>query len=167
MEIDREVLGIKDRPDLGDTDLFPPDVKALRRLVDALDEWNGSERPKLLARGVESDWESLRDGLTLLVLPTMEKVAANTKSLEALLADLAAKAEERLSERLAVAISGEMKNSLINQIQQLFLRWDLLKYPRRLMAIAVQCPSRPRAGAPGNHEPAKRNQRARTGIGST
>jgi energy-coupling factor transporter ATP-binding protein EcfA2 len=135
MEIDREVLGIKDRPDLGDADLFPSDLKALRRLVDALDEWNGVERPKLLARGVESDWEFLRDNLTRLVLPTMEKVAANTKGLETMLTDLAENAEERLSERLAVAISGEMKNSLINQIQQLFLRWDLLKYPRRLMAM--------------------------------
>jgi hypothetical protein len=103
--------------------------------VDALDEWNGVERPKLLARGVESDWEFLRDNLTRLVLPTMEKVAANTKGLETMLTDLAENAEERLSERLAVAISGEMKNSLINQIQQLFLRWDLLKYPRRLMAM--------------------------------
>lgn len=135
MGIDREVLGIRDRQDLGDADLFPPDLEGLRRLVDALNEWNGMERMALLAGGVESDWASFNDGLIRLVLPTMEKVAANTDGLETVVADLGEKAEERLSERLAVAISGEMKNSLINQIQQLFLRWDLLKYPRRLMAM--------------------------------
>jgi hypothetical protein len=97
-----------------------------------LTTWAGPKRSELLAREAEADGRRLADGLEHDLLPRLQ---ADLRELAELKTGLEAAARQvDLAESLTVTISGELKNSLIMQIQGLFLKWDLLRYPRKVMA---------------------------------
>ncbi|MEW5724380.1 MAG: GTPase domain-containing protein [Thermodesulfobacteriota bacterium] len=129
------VLGLPEEAGLGDEDLIPKDHPVLVELAGCLADWAGPRRIDLLVREASADWSELETGLQDGLLPGLEDATGQTGRLRQALEAAARQAAERLGEKLAVAISGELKNSLTAQIQALFLRWDVLRYPRRILAL--------------------------------
>lgn len=134
-ELERPVVSMGDVPALGDTDPFPDQAPFIEEIKARLAEWAGSGRQHLLAESIFRDWLSLHQGLRERLLPELNKASTSLNSLRFALADAGSRAEENLTQRLTVAISGELKQSLVTQIQTLFLKWDLLKYPRRIIGL--------------------------------
>ena len=135
--LERPLLGLADQPDLGDADLFDAREPVLEDLGDRLADWVGSQREEILAGGAAADWLELRAGLKEGLLPGLDQAAAEVEALKEGLRSAAGQARDELARELTVSISAELKDSLIDQIQTLFLRWDLLRYPRRLLSLPV------------------------------
>jgi len=133
--LDRPVFSLSDQPRLGDADLFPADEPAVKALDRQIKEWTGELREQILADEAGKDWMELRAGLREGLLPVLAKTAEELAGLRGELESSAQVVRDDLPQRLSVSISAELKHSLLAQIQALFLRWDLLKYPRRLMGL--------------------------------
>ncbi len=133
--LDRPLLSLPDLPGLADADLLPPGQEALEELRRQLAAWSGPERQELLKFEAAADWVELKGLLEDELLPGLRRAAGELDSLGQSLRRAGDRAGEDLAGRLAVSISGELKASLIAQIQTLFLKWDLLRYPRRVMAL--------------------------------
>ncbi|MFH1091937.1 MAG: dynamin family protein, partial [Pseudomonadota bacterium] len=133
--LDREVLSFPDEPGLNDLDLFSTDYPALVRLREKLKQWSREERQGILLKEAQADWAALESGLTSELLPELAEASAELGRLKQELSAALARTKEGLARSLNVTISGELKSSLVSQIQALFVKWDLLRYPRRLMAL--------------------------------
>ena len=133
--LDRPVLSLPDDPGLKDMEPFDPENRTIGELKKTIAAWSGPARPGLLAREAARTWEELEDGLNKKLLPALNQALLSQVRLKEILEQTESRLQAELPSSLAVTISGELKSSLIVQIQTLFLRWDPLKYPRRLMAI--------------------------------
>jgi len=133
--LDRPVFDLSDQPRLGDAALFSPDEPALKALDRQIKEWTGGLREQILAEEAGKDWMEFRAGLREGLLPALAKTAKELAGLRSGLEASAQAVHEGLPQKLSVSISSELKHSLLAQIQALFLRWDLLRYPRRLMSL--------------------------------
>ena len=133
--LDRPLLGIRERPDLGDDDLLPASDPAVRGIRDHLTRWSGPDRQRLVMTEAARDWGDVRHLLNDRLLPDLRQAQGEMADLAAMLAVETESAGQTLGPRLAVAISGELKASLIQQIQSLFLKWDLMRYPRRVLGL--------------------------------
>jgi len=133
--LDRPVFDLSDQPRLGDADLFSPDEPAVKALDRQVKDWTQELREQILAEEAGKDWAELRAGMRENLLPALAKTYKEIKELRSDLDAAAQAARDGLPQKLSVSISSELKNSLLAQIQALFLRWDLLRYPRRLMSL--------------------------------
>lgn len=131
----RPVLSIPAWPELADDDPLPADDPALVELRRYVARWADQDRNDLLLHEANRDGGELLTGLLDDLIPALERAATELDSLRRGLDHTAKGLQEDLGPKMAVSISGELKNNLIAQIQALFLRWDLLRYPRRLMAM--------------------------------
>jgi len=133
--LDRPVLSLPDQPQLQDADLFASDDQAVTDLAKRLAQWSGPGREDILVREAGTDWAEFRSGLQDDLLPALGRASQELESMRAGLGAAVRETQDDLAQSLTVSISGELKNSLITQIQDLFLRWDILRYPRRLMTM--------------------------------
>ncbi|MEW6266415.1 MAG: GTPase [Thermodesulfobacteriota bacterium] len=128
------ILSLPEEPRLKDLDLLDRRSPALKQITALLEEWNDSSGD-IIIRNLEDDWRLFSSDLQDRLGPMLVEAGRELDSIEGLLAKRVELARERLARDLTVAISSELKDSLIAQIQALFLRWDLLRYPRRLMGL--------------------------------
>ena len=131
--IRRTVLRIEDQDVLKDSDLYAPELPALVELKETLDGWL-VRREEILAQEAGKNWNDLAFALSGL-LDDLHQVAEGLEKLAGGVNLIAGKLDEDLTGKMGVAISGELKNSLILQVQALFVRWDPLRHPRRIMAM--------------------------------
>jgi hypothetical protein len=133
--LDRPVPSLPDEPGLGDEDLFPADRPALTEIRQALADWSGPKRVDILAAEAGRAWSQLDQALTGILLPSLSRTTADLSTLQEHLTRAGQEINDDLGRQLAVTISGELKSSLILQIQTLFLKWDVLRYPRRVIGL--------------------------------
>ena len=133
--ISRPVLSVPDEAGLGDNTPLPADMPALVELKSGAARWAGEEKAAILAGEASRDWNRFKTGLMDEFLPGLQTALEKIEALALSITRESEAAQARLIDEMAVAISGELKNSLITQIQTLFVQWDLLRYPRRLMAM--------------------------------
>jgi energy-coupling factor transporter ATP-binding protein EcfA2 len=131
----RPLLSLGDDPTLADHDLFSPSTPALRSIREKLSEWSKSARIDILVWELGRDWSDFQVAMEDQLLPGLKATDQELIRLRAMVSGSAKSAEKRLKAGLTVAISGELKNSLIRQIQALFVRWDVLAYPRRIIGL--------------------------------
>ncbi|MFH1137511.1 MAG: hypothetical protein V1816_15695 [Pseudomonadota bacterium] len=129
----RRIISIPDQAALGDEDLFPPDLPALVELRLTLADWL-ARREDLLAEEAWKTWTGLDAELASL-LADLQTVNMGLELIQQGLRRAADEVTAGLADNLGLAISGELKNTLVLQVQALFLRWDLLRQPRRIMAL--------------------------------
>ena len=133
--LDRTVLSLADQAHLSDEDLLEQTDLTLAELKNRLAEWSGPRRLEILSTEAASDWQAFEAGLARALLPQLAEASTGLSSLKTALNQAARNTREDLTGKLAVSISGELKQSLIAQIQTLFLKWDLLRYPRRIIGL--------------------------------
>ena len=131
----RPVPSLPDESGLGDNDLFPANRPALAEIRQMLSDWSGPRRLDILAAETGRDWTQLHETLAGNLLPSLSRTTADLSGLEDQLATAGQEINDDLGRQLAVTISGELKNSLILQIQTLFLKWDIMRYPRRVLGL--------------------------------
>ena len=133
--INRTILTIPDLPELADDDVLPLEQAGLADLRARLSQWAEGGRAEMVVREASADWDELRRELQEGLLPELDHASADLSALAQGLDGAGRRLADGLEAAMTVSISGELKNSLIDQIQTLFLRWDLLKYPRRIMSL--------------------------------
>lgn len=131
----RDVLSLSDEPDLSDMDLFKSENGAISGIRKRIQEWRDHDRADILEKEVLADWKELVDCFKNELIPSLDGAGVETRQLAEAARRFSIQARDKIAGRLTVAISGEMKNSLISQIQAQFLRWDILKRPRQIMAL--------------------------------
>lgn len=133
--LNRKILSIADQPGLGDSDLFPFSDPALKTIQEQLGAWSLDQRVDVLAHEALADWQELKSGLFDRLLPELTKATASLGELYIDVEKASNVMVEGLKTQLGSAISSELKNSLLSRIQSLFLRWDIMKYPRKVLML--------------------------------
>jgi hypothetical protein len=133
--LDRPMLSLPDQAGLADGDPLPAGLEAIAELRRHIGRWAGEEREEILLREAAADWDRFAAGMSERLLPALAATGYDLARLKEIIAETAGRVGADLERTLAVTISGELRHSLLAQIQTLFLRWDVLKYPRRIMAM--------------------------------
>jgi len=133
--LSRPLLSLPDMSGLTDTELISGDHQGIKALREQLTRWTDDSRESILFREAQAGWAELRAGLMNDLIPGLQEAFEALDQLKAKLVTEAERLKSELDRRMTVSISGELKNSLITQIQALFQRWDLMRYPRRIMAL--------------------------------
>ena len=134
-KVQARVLSIREDPGLADSDLLSPKTEALADIQAWLTELDGQAGTDLLLRETAAAWHELSQGLKGRLLPTLAEVSGALTRLREALEAAARESGRELESGLSVSISGELRQSLIGQIQTLFLKFDLLRYPRKIMSL--------------------------------
>jgi energy-coupling factor transporter ATP-binding protein EcfA2 len=132
--LDRPLVGLAEEPGLADADPLPERLTGLADIRNQLAAWQRA-RTDLLAGAAGRLFGDLTIELNEGLAPELATAREEVDHLTEALARSANRTAEELGPRLGVAISTELRRDLIGRIQSLFLKWDLLRYPRRIMAL--------------------------------
>jgi energy-coupling factor transporter ATP-binding protein EcfA2 len=131
--LDRPLYGLFDQPGLADDALPTGDPPALAEAQKRLDHWSGPERAELLVHEAVAAARRLSQDLHGRLNPWLSELDQSHHRLAESWQAVFDRARADLDDELTVAISGELKTSLIGQIQALFVRVDLMRYPRKII----------------------------------
>ncbi|MBF0529896.1 MAG: dynamin family protein, partial [Deltaproteobacteria bacterium] len=134
--LDRPLLGLSERPALSDSDLLDPSDPTIVGLKEHLNHWRATAID-LLIQEAAHDWQELKRIVFEQLMPFLTEAGYESQRLGLSIQAIDQLARENLAATLSVPIPAELKNSLLDQIQSQFKKWDLLRYPRRIMALPL------------------------------
>lgn len=132
--LDRPVHSLTEHPTLGDEDLLAATEPAIKEINRHLALWQ-SNPVDILINELAREWWNLKTGLFDRLLPFLAGAKYQSRQLELSLVAAGQHFSDNLASALSVTISTELKHSLLSQIQAQFQKWDILKYPRRIMTM--------------------------------